>query len=42
VLKLIHDLGYKDVIGLEMTAKGDPFDALRQLRAADAAAKALT
>jgi hydroxypyruvate isomerase len=42
VLKLIHDLGYKDVIGMEMRPKGDPFEALKQLRAADAAAKAIT
>lgn len=39
VLKLIHDLGYKDVIGLEMKPKGDPMQALKQLREADAAAK---
>jgi hydroxypyruvate isomerase len=41
VLKLIHDLGYKDVIGLEMKPKGDPMEALKQLREADAAAKGL-
>jgi len=39
ILRLIHDLGYKDVIGLEMRPKGDPFEALKQLRAADAAAR---
>ncbi len=41
VLKLIHDLGYKDVVGLEMKPKGDPFEALKHLRAVDAAAKSL-
>ena len=41
ILKLIHDLGYKDPIGLEMKPKGDPFEALKGLREADAAAKAL-
>jgi hydroxypyruvate isomerase len=41
VLRLIHDLGYKDVIGLEMKPKGDPMEALKQLREADAAAKAM-
>ncbi len=41
VLKLIHGLGYRDGIGLEMKPKGDPFEALKHLRAADAAAKAI-
>jgi hydroxypyruvate isomerase len=41
ILKLIQSLGYKDVIGLEMKPKGDPLDALKALREADTAAKAL-
>jgi len=41
ILKLIHDLGYKDIIGLEMKPKGDPLEALKALREADAAAKSL-
>lgn len=41
ILKLIHDLGYKDAIGLEIKPKGDPLEALKQVREADAAAKAL-
>jgi hydroxypyruvate isomerase len=40
-LKQIHDLGYKDVIGVEMKPKGDPLAALKQLREDDAAAKEL-
>jgi hydroxypyruvate isomerase len=42
ILKLIQSLGYKDVIGLEMKPKGDPIEALKALREADAAAKVLT
>jgi hypothetical protein len=37
---LIHDFDYKDQIGLEMKSKGDPADALKNLREVDAAAKA--
>jgi hydroxypyruvate isomerase len=40
-LKQIHDLGYKDVIGVEIKPKGDPVHALKQLREDDAAAKEL-
>jgi hydroxypyruvate isomerase len=42
VLKLIHSLGYKDAIGLEMKPKGDPVEALKALREADTAAKAMS
>jgi hydroxypyruvate isomerase len=40
-LKQIHDLGYKDVIGVEMQAKGDPIAALKGLREYDVSAKEL-
>jgi hydroxypyruvate isomerase len=40
-LKQIHDLGYKDVIGVEIKPKGDPLATLKQLREDDAAAKEL-
>ena len=41
VLKLIHDLGFKDPIGLNLKPKADPIEGLRTLRAADAAAKGM-
>jgi hydroxypyruvate isomerase len=42
VLRVIHDVGYRDAIGLEMSPKGDPMAALKALREADAAARELS
>ncbi len=39
VLKLIHDLGYRDPIGLEMSPKDDPVAAFKAVREADAEAQ---
>lgn len=41
VLKTIHDSGYKGQIGLEMSPKGDPAEAFKAVREADAAARSL-
>ena len=41
VLKLIHDLGYRDPIGMEMSPKSDPMKAFAAMRKIDAEAKAL-
>ncbi len=41
VLKAIHDSGYKDPIGLELSPLRDPLEALQAVRKADAEAKAL-
>lgn len=41
VLKTIHDVGYKGVVGMEMSPKGDPADAFRAVRKADAMAREL-
>lgn len=40
VLKLIHDLGYTDPIGLEMSPESDPVAAFKAIREVDAEAKA--
>jgi hydroxypyruvate isomerase len=40
VLRVIHDVGYRDAIGLEMSPKGDPLVALKAIREVDAAARA--
>jgi hydroxypyruvate isomerase len=39
VLRVIHDVGYRDPIGLELSPKGDPLAALKAVREADAAAR---
>ena len=39
VLRVIHDVGYRDPIGLEMSPKGDPLEAFKAVRAADAEAR---
>jgi hydroxypyruvate isomerase len=39
VLRVIHDIGYRDAIGMEMSAKGDPMAAFQALRKADAEAR---
>jgi hydroxypyruvate isomerase len=41
VLRVIHDVGYKGAIGLEMSPKSDPAAALQAVRKVDAEAKAL-
>jgi hydroxypyruvate isomerase len=41
VLQTIHDVGYRDPIGMEMSAKGDPTVAFKAMREADAMAKKL-
>ena len=41
VFRLIHDVGYKGAIGLELRPKGDPMAALKSVREADALAKSL-
>jgi hydroxypyruvate isomerase len=41
VLRVIHDVGYKGAIGLEMSPKSDPATALKAVREADAEAKAM-
>jgi hydroxypyruvate isomerase len=39
VFRWIHDSGYRDAIGLEMSPKGDPMAAFEAVRKADAAAR---
>lgn len=39
VLRLIHDVGYRDPIGLELSPKGDPQAAFQAVREADALAR---
>jgi hydroxypyruvate isomerase len=39
VLRVIHETGYRDPIGLEMSPKGDPAAAFKAIRATDAAAR---
>lgn len=39
VLRVIHEVGYRDAIGLELSPKGDPMLALKALREVDAEAK---
>lgn len=42
VLRTIHDVGYREVIGMEMSPKGDPMAAFEAMREVDALAKKLT
>ncbi|MFI5455121.1 MAG: hydroxypyruvate isomerase family protein [Isosphaerales bacterium] len=39
VLRTIHDVGYRDPIGMEMSPKGDPMAAFKAVRAVDALAR---
>jgi hydroxypyruvate isomerase len=39
VLRTIHDVGYRDPIGMEMSPKGDPIAAFRAIRSVDAQAR---
>ena len=39
VLKTIHETGYRDPIGMEMSPKGDPMEAFRAIRQVDALAR---
>jgi hydroxypyruvate isomerase len=39
VLRVIHDTGYRDPVGLEMSPKSDPMAAFKAVREADAAAR---
>jgi hydroxypyruvate isomerase len=39
VLRVIHDVGYRGAIGLELSPKDDPMAALQAVRQADAAAR---
>ena len=41
VLKTIHDVGYVDPIGMEMSPKGDPMAAFKAMREVDAMARKL-
>ena len=41
VLRTIHDVGYVDPIGMEMSPKGDPMAAFKAMREVDAMAKKL-
>ena len=41
VLRTIHETGYRDPIGMEMSPKGDPMDAFKAMREVDAQAKML-
>jgi hydroxypyruvate isomerase len=41
VLKTIHDVGYRDPIGMEMSPKGDPMAAFKAIREVDAQARRL-
>ena len=38
----IHDTGYRDPIGMEMSPKGDPMAAFKAMREVDAMAKKLS
>jgi hydroxypyruvate isomerase len=42
VLRTIHDVGYRDAIGMEMTPRSDPMAAFQAIRRVDAEARALT
>jgi hydroxypyruvate isomerase len=42
VLRTIHDTGYRDPIGMEMSPKGDPMAAFQAMREVDAIAKKLS
>ncbi|MDB5353189.1 MAG: Hydroxypyruvate isomerase [Planctomycetota bacterium] len=39
VFRVIHDVGYRGAIGLEMSASGDPMDAFKAVRKCDAEAR---
>ena len=41
VLKTIHEVGYRDPIGMEMSAKNDPMTAFKAIREVDAQARRL-
>jgi hydroxypyruvate isomerase len=41
VLKTIHDIGYRDPIGMEMSPKGDPMAAFKAIRLVDEEARRL-
>ena len=41
VLRTIHDVGYRDPIGMEMSPKSDPMAAFKAIRAVDALARGL-
>ena len=41
VLRTIHDVGYRDPIGLEMSPKADPTAAFQAIRRVDAEARSL-
>jgi hydroxypyruvate isomerase len=41
VLKTIHDVGYRDPIGMEMSPKSDPMAAFKAIRRVDAQARSL-
>jgi len=41
VLRTIHDVGYRDPIGMEMSARSDPMTAFKAVRAVDALARAI-
>ena len=41
VLRTVHDIGYRDPIGLEMSPKGDPMAAFQSIRRVDAEARSL-
>jgi hydroxypyruvate isomerase len=41
VLKTIHDIGYRDPIGMEMSPKADPMTAFKAIRRVDAEARSL-
>jgi hydroxypyruvate isomerase len=41
VLKTIHDVGYRDPIGMEMSPKSDPMTAFKAIRRVDAEARSL-
>ena len=41
VLRTIHDVGYRDPIGMEMSPKFDPMAAFQAIRRVDAEARAL-
>jgi len=42
VLKTIHDIGYVDPIGMEMSPRSDPMTAFKAIRRVDAEARALS
>ena len=39
VLRTIHDVGYRDAIGMEMSPKSDPMEAFKAIRQVDALAR---